>query len=800
MKCKKAQFVDEMSEESECTTVSNQLFLGFGYGDVFEAFVRSEILKSYVSDIFLIECDNKLLPMVGNSASENMNEDLDVDVIQCEVTIEEEFQAPLATSDGLLNSGSWKEISSTPVKVDRVEREDNETNPKPRLSEKKKRSSADIQTQSTISCELPCETESSQWNTVHSPLLFTPVKGENTYGAGYLSQSSSNYSVNRVGSASKIHNSIFSTPPPKSVKKLSLTTISTDHQPEETNIKSVKINGCVSRSFHPTSLRCEDERNISPEALITVPQCGNVILEPSGITDKAYVLATTCGINNFQNCEVVSHTEFETCSRFDGEDGISSKPVKFSPPNSSLIPLSKDEERLRSSASLGDKKYSRVPPKSRRNHRLRTLLSRLRRTLNGLPPPPLVTIPQLTVTEMLEKIYKSELANLGHNSTSQSPAKIVIPLKDNITSLFHPSATEQEVLKMPWPDVLDCVHLGVCYNLGCSSETLEDLCQQVREKYVGNETASSCSIWSLPKLNGDSNHKKSAVSLANNIVREGYITRRRRAFSIASLSKAAPSVISKSRQILVNGLKKPNEGANLESKYKKQHNVKDEIKKDDVKSSFPRKSFGEKGGSAKKRSSIRRLLSFDEFSGNHGQSSSKSLSSSKQTVSPLLPSTKRVLTFGSGSITKNKMEASPSPNLPCTSEASKDSQEHRRNQPICSASTLVKELSEVHKKKLLWAVAQALRSRGLGTEHGNFKICAIPLFKQCREEFLNSTRDTRRESAGSSDGSDSLCPSVGSSDSLRESTSDKMLAIALGLVDNIMREVGVAPVIKERVK
>ncbi|XP_046389013.1 uncharacterized protein LOC124157939 isoform X2 [Ischnura elegans] len=746
-----------------------------------------------------------------------------------------------------------------------------------------------------------------------SPLLFTPVKGEDIHGAGILSrrenaQVTPNTSE-KVASASKNLPPRFCTPSPKLNKRPTIelngsgthfsASKKRSNEQFSTDSPARDCDSPIANSTGPAFSIGKKRSNEQCSSDSPVRDCDTPKESPEFKVKYSRSECMTC-LNG--PCKSPSHTHHNiqekkldvivspSPSKCSGSElkataaQIDSSPSASECSDTSLFvtPIKGDEINVVTQELRLPHRNNQI--RSKRKHRLRTLVTRARHSLAGVPPPPSFTIPQITVDEMLLKLRdKSHSAGFvlepydvfspsgvsNHALPTSSPShsnkdaiqpnllvdnaeKTVVDGKENTMdgvesrcsptrtlnkdtcqqsvpsvqpaqqklrsgkklesfSLFHPSATEKEIISLPWPAVLDCIHPGVCYNLGTSSEALEELCQQVREKFVGNETASSCTIWSVSNVSRRSSprQRKSSNSQANPQVKEGYIMRRRRAFSVASLSSSIPSMTTKSRQILIDRITKLTDS-------KKPKKVKeDKIKlmaKEAPKISLLKKFNEDLEGNSNK---MKRSYSFSGSSCSGAQLSNSTMPESpflSQSSSKLM-STKRVLKFD------RLPRASSSPSLDGCFSQSKlgvsalssqnsgdDVNSVKRSTPDCVknlsshpvGSSGNKDLSEVYKKKLLWAVAEALRSRGLGTGHEKFKSCAIPLFRSCRDAFIALPNASSSKSSDETSSQRASEPKLNVSiDGQKERTSDKMLSIAMQLVDQVMNEVGVEPVIKD---
>lgn len=101
-------------------------------------------------------------------------------------------------------------------------------------------------------------------------------------------------------------------------------------------------------------------------------------------------------------------------------------------------------------------------------------LQRLMALLQGVPPPPSVTIPQITLNEVLKKLKENidQLVGPNHSGGSNSYDSSVIILSTHLSfnkkcyfaisepvnSLWKPNASLKEVLNTEWPQVKKIVY------------------------------------------------------------------------------------------------------------------------------------------------------------------------------------------------------------------------------------------------------------------------------------------------------------------------------------------------------
>ncbi|XP_022128459.2 uncharacterized protein LOC111002610 isoform X2 [Pieris rapae] len=295
--------------------------------------------------------------------------------------------------------------------------------------------------------------------------------------------------------------------------------------------------------------------------------------------------------------------------------------------------------------------------------------------------------------------------------------------KFNNTSSTHDQSPDLQlcletvVKESTWPDILKCRYHDVYYNLSSHRENYEMLLQRYAERFIGAETDTSVNIYSGGSQSPTSASKRKALRLklaqAKSPGRRlSHLARRRQAF--CSAATVGQKALQSSRMVLIDKKKVVN-SADRHGKTRRTPGKK-----------TPRKT-PEAGGSGKKKA-VRRLL-MDEapkralfvspegaalglcapkplgksrrslFGSPNGQTESKSVDgAAKRKREDDDGDSKRVkmaksLSFGG--------DSSEYPHVPL----------QRRASELLSSKNSA-ELNDSHKKKLLWAVSEALRTHG----------------------------------------------------------------------------------------
>jgi hypothetical protein len=172
------------------------------------------------------------------------------------------------------------------------------------------------------------------------------------------------------------------------------------------------------------------------------------------------------------------------------------------------------------------------------------LLERVKNSLKGVYPPPSVTIIQMSVIQMLDKIQENKhlFWNSDSSVTGASTEKSLL-----ITD-------KSECIHTKWPEILNFRYHGLHYNRNNDSEEFEHLCSKYAERYVGAETQSTCTVF---ESNPCSSQKRKLLKPKWGAKSPGrrlsHLARRRITFSSSNLQASSSSAIlgSRARQILV---------------------------------------------------------------------------------------------------------------------------------------------------------------------------------------------------------------------------------------------------------
>ncbi|PSN41344.1 hypothetical protein C0J52_10385 [Blattella germanica] len=171
-------------------------------------------------------------------------------------------------------------------------------------------------------------------------------------------------------------------------------------------------------------------------------------------------------------------------------------------------------------------------------------LHRLQESLMGVLPPPSVTIPQISVSEMLKLLTENEGLIVSRNYEIKIGTEESKPHKIPLATSSYDQANNTS-----WPESKSCCYYDIQYNHGRASEEFESLCQKLRERYVGCETTSSCNIWFSDdisnKINSMTNKRRSTGYSPGR--RLSHLARRRQTFSSANLLNNTASKLPSSQ-------------------------------------------------------------------------------------------------------------------------------------------------------------------------------------------------------------------------------------------------------------
>ncbi|XP_034951799.1 uncharacterized protein mi [Chelonus insularis] len=363
-----------------------------------------------------------------------------------------------------------------------------------------------------------------------------------------------------------------------------------------------------------------------------------------------------------------------------------------------------------------------------------------------------------TEPNMVESMTGSELS-LSSTSTNTASISTEIELnyKDTKSVTFnekpkrhlaiYQTASETEIESISWPAAYKHRAQGIYYNRNKYIEEFENLTLKLCARYIHNETQSTCTSWFVKQI-PTSTKKKSLLGKSPG-KRLSHLARRRRTFSSANLQGMAEK-----KQLVLN-LKKPmiRKGKSPRGKSPRGKNSRGKSPRSSTKKKLCRRLLMNSPSPCKSKLETSKRALFQSptnvRAGPSKLSQMPSLSDSQKIKRALFPTPSKKNDNINDEMKKRKCEEelegprskkpkSLSFDCPYNLENNKDSWTEKN-----SAVTVIKrseslsqpvktELSEVNRKKLLWAVNEALRSKGITLTHPKFKQYAMELARTVR--------------------------------------------------------------------
>ncbi|XP_076238693.1 cyclin E-interacting protein minus [Calliopsis andreniformis] len=352
------------------------------------------------------------------------------------------------------------------------------------------------------------------------------------------------------------------------------------------------------------------------------------------------------------------------------------------------------------------------------------------------------TVKVLDTEQMQEQVQK--------NVVEQAP-----PMSRPEQSLIHHNIDEKEAVVLTWPEAYSHKFYGIHYNRNRAVEEFENLTIKLCERYIGAETQSTCTVWFSKHAPGSAKKRNLLAKRENGQSpgkRLNHLTKRRRAFSSANLQ----GLTLNNKKLLVLNIKKPT--------VKKGKSPRGKSPRGKSPRGTPRSS-------TKKRVARRLVLDGSSPLKSKIETSKRALFQSPPdragpskllTTGTDLQNIKRALftqkTKESDSEDAQKVTVEESrkrkseeelegPRYKWAKSLSFDCSHELHNNTVAmwdrhSSSNIIEkgkvpegrnELSDAHRKKLLWAVAEALRSKGIGMTHPQFKQYATNLARTIKK-------------------------------------------------------------------
>ncbi|KAK5647581.1 hypothetical protein RI129_002473 [Pyrocoelia pectoralis] len=419
------------------------------------------------------------------------------------------------------------------------------------------------------------------------------------------------------------------------------------------------------------------------------------------------------------------------------------------------------------------------------------LAKRTRDSLGGVPPPPSITLPLVSAAEILDKAIENKALFTTQEDVNNFKQKE----ERQRCLLIDANATDYKT--NDWPAVSQIRYHGIHYNRSKINEEFEHLCVQYAERYIGAETQSSCTVFGM----GTSSPTKRRFKYGRTVKSPGknlsHLARRRITFSRESLGISAncASIGSRTRQIMVDAKKfdmlprrkspkkKSPRKTPRKSPQKKSNTPKSSDKKKHM-LSFSSRAIEENLNqlsflSSARPSTTKRALfqspqrkecnsSLSWFNSDNSNSSC-SQHSNRSSRRALFPSPKRnspsKMTISSIYPARRKMTPKralfKSPDKQSTSVKDVCDKKRKRVEDVQQVSNKLargiptdtedsssdtkpstslgssQDISQHRKKKLMWTVAEALRTQNIDLKHPQFKVYASVLARVIRHFLPN---------------------------------------------------------------
>ncbi|GJQ66272.1 hypothetical protein Trydic_g4322 [Trypoxylus dichotomus] len=388
--------------------------------------------------------------------------------------------------------------------------------------------------------------------------------------------------------------------------------------------------------------------------------------------------------------------------------------------------------------------------------------------------------PELFSDEETAEEKQLDIYNSEENESKTYEGSLLLTSRDSLC------------LQKPWPKIMEERYHGLLFNRNKFSEEFEMLCMKYAARYIGCETQSTCTVFqqSLPSSPSKRKANRLRWAVKSPGRRLSHLARRRITFSSANLQASTNNTLNAHTRQVVMDSKRFQLLSRRRSPFKK--SPRKTPNKSPRKS--PRKKIRTPSSSTKKRlsqqlqamssqnssiiptssraSATKRAL-FQSPDKKLGSNLSKSLFSSTSGMSNLSPFKKRTTAkcalFSSPSKksvsrndNKRKRTDSDDFNPPklfrsiSLQETGSNISNNKREilkvrSEMNISSQHAGELSAHHKKKLQWAVYEALRGQNIGINHPKFKQFASVLARVTRRFLPNLAANVPRPEGGTSE-------------------------------------------------
>lgn len=356
------------------------------------------------------------------------------------------------------------------------------------------------------------------------------------------------------------------------------------------------------------------------------------------------------------------------------------------------------------------------------------------------------------------------------NSVNIINKETVPPIADNAdvsherSPLLYHTIDEKEAKALTWPQAYSHKFHGIHYNRSRTVEEFENLTVKLCERYIGAETQSTCNIWFSKQPPGSARKRNLLTKRGNGQSPEKRLThlaKRRRTFCSANLQGFG---LTDKRQLMIPIKKlthkkgKSPRGKSLRGKSPRGKSPRGKSPRSSAKKKVVRRLILDDSSPCRSKLETSKRALFQSPPSDH-PGPSKLLGTNNTDTQKI----KRVLfsppkkesedakqTSSREESRKRKCEEetqgsrlkwAKSLSFDCTHELKNTSKitwdRHSSSNILSKNETSFNqgknELSNTHKKKLLWAVAEALRSKGIGMSHPKFKQYAANLARTIKK-------------------------------------------------------------------
>ncbi|XP_011864781.1 PREDICTED: uncharacterized protein LOC105560346 [Vollenhovia emeryi] len=342
----------------------------------------------------------------------------------------------------------------------------------------------------------------------------------------------------------------------------------------------------------------------------------------------------------------------------------------------------------------------------------------------------------------------------------------VLPVVDSAdvsrkqSPLIYQTIGEKEVKTLTWPQAYSHKFHGIHYNRSKTVEEFENLTVKLCERYIGAETQSTCNIWFSKQPPGSARKRSLLTKRGNGQSPEKRLThlaKRRRTFCSANLQGLG---LADKRQLMIPIRKLTHKkGKSPRGKSPRGKSPRGKSPRSSAKKKVVRRLMLDESSPCKSKVETSKRALFQSPSSDH-PGPSKLLGTNNtdtQKIKRALFSTPKKSESDDAKQTSSREESRKrkceeelqGPRLKWAKSLSFDCTHELKNtckvtwDRYSSSSVLSKnetsfsqgknELSNTHKKKLLWAVAEALRSKGIGMNHPKFKQYAANLARTIKK-------------------------------------------------------------------